>query len=119
MNWEGIEKRRFVRANFPCKIVIYTPTQHILASHTENIGAGGVRVIIEQKLEISSNVGLEIYLEKEPITCKGKIVWVVEKVNPISKKSFLFDTGLEFIDIKEDDRLVINNLVETIVSNEK
>ena len=78
MDWEGIEKRRFVRANFPCKIAIYTPAQHILASHTENIGAGGVRVILEEKLEIASNVGLEIYLEKEPIVCEGKIVWVVE-----------------------------------------
>ncbi len=116
MNPDYAEKRRFVRANFPCRISIHTPQEHILVSHTENIGAGGVRVIIVEELKISSLVGLEIYLNGEPITCKGKIVWVVAKVNPISGKANMFDTGIEFCQISQEDQETIENLVKAIVS---
>lgn len=117
MGWGGIEKRRFVRANFPCIIIIYTPKQHSISTHTENIGAGGVRVIIEEKLEINDVVGLEIFLykEKQPIECKGKVVWVVEKESLYRKNLIFCDIGIEFYSIKEGDKGIIKNLIETIV----
>ena len=38
MGWDEREKRSFVRANFPCKIIIYTiGREHIIVAHTENI----------------------------------------------------------------------------------
>ena len=118
MVWEGIEKRRFVRANYPCIIVVFTPQEHSISTHTENIGAGGVRVIIEEKLEVNAMVGLEIFLYKEiqPIACKGKIVWVVEKESLYRKNLIFFDIGIEFHDIKDEDKLTIKNLVEAIVA---
>jgi c-di-GMP-binding flagellar brake protein YcgR len=119
MDWNGIEKRRFVRANFPCKIIIRPPHKHTISTHTENISAGGVRVIIEERLEISLTVGLEIYLENEPIACKGRAVWVVDKESSYRKGLFFFDTGIEFIDIKEEDRQKIDKIIETIVFGEK
>ncbi|MFH1504938.1 MAG: PilZ domain-containing protein [Candidatus Omnitrophota bacterium] len=109
MDWDKAEKRRFVRANFDCKIIIHTPKEHIIISHTENIGVGGVRVFVDEKLNISSEVGLEIYLGQSPISCKGKIAWVVERADR-------FDTGIEFLEISEKDERVISNIVENIVS---
>lgn len=119
MKWDGVEKRRFVRANFPCKVIIRTPTQHLINTHTENIGAGGVRIIIGEKLDVSSMVGLEIYLDKDSVKCEGKIVWMVERVSSAENEPFLFDTGIEFYDINDDDRNLITNLVEMIVSGKK
>jgi hypothetical protein len=120
MDWNGVEKRRFVRANFPCKISILSKHQHIIETHTENIGAGGIRVIIEERLDIGSTVGLKIYLEKEkPSACKGKIVWVVEKESNYRTGFFLYDTGVEFFDMKKTDTQLIDSFVEKIVFGEK
>ncbi|MBU1809910.1 MAG: PilZ domain-containing protein [Candidatus Omnitrophica bacterium] len=115
MIWGGAEKRRFVRANFPCKIAIHIPSRHTLSTHTENIGVGGIRVIIGEKSEIFSTVGLEIFLGEEPIICNGRVVWVVENKSNYQEDFFSYDTGMEFVDIKEEDRAAIKNFVEAIV----
>jgi len=120
MDWNGVEKRRFVRANFPCKITILSINQHIIDTHTENIGAGGIRVIIEERLDIGSAVGLKVFLSGEtPAICKGKVVWVVEKESSYRKGFFLYDTGIEFFDMKKQDIQLINSFVEGIVFGEK
>jgi c-di-GMP-binding flagellar brake protein YcgR len=119
MKWDRKEKRRFVRADLPCKIEVYVPKQRVFNTHTENISEGGVRVILENKIEVFSIVGLEVYLGKEPIICKGRVVWVIEKANPVSEKILLYDIGIEFYEIKEEDKHIIKNFVESVVSGEK
>ncbi len=116
MNGDGLDKRRFVRAKFPCKIIIYVPKEHSITTQTENISAGGARVILPEKLEIVSIVGLEVFLNKESISCKGRVVWSVERAELGPDGSRQHDTGIEYYQISDDDRRVINNLVESIVS---
>jgi len=117
MAWNGEEKRNFIRANFPCKILIHTPSEHILISHTENIGAGGVRVMIEESLDISSLVGLEVFLSGAQIICKGRIVWVVEKSDSKKVENNIWDTGIEFYEISDRDRKIIKDFVNTVASD--
>lgn len=119
MDYQGIEKRRFVRAKFPCIICIHTLHEHIITTYTENISAGGVRVIIEERLEASSTVGLEIQISNHIIICKGRIVWVVDRESPYKKCVLYHDTGIEFYEIKESDRRVINDAIEEILKGEK
>ncbi|MFH1519757.1 MAG: PilZ domain-containing protein [Candidatus Omnitrophota bacterium] len=119
MDWDGIEKRNFVRANFPCKIIIYTPREYTIVSHTENIAVGGVRIIIEESLDISSLVGLELFLGGTQIICKGRIVWVVERSGSDNTQSNIWDTGIEFYEIAERDKKIIGNFVDAIISNQK
>lgn len=116
MSWSGEEKRNFIRANFPCKIIIHTPKEHIINSHTENIGAGGVRVIIEENLNISSFVGLDVLLGSMQIICKGRIVWVVEKPDSSNNEFRFWDTGIEFYEIEEKERTKITEFIHTITS---
>jgi hypothetical protein len=119
MKWSGEERRRFPRAEFPCKIIISSPLR-LLTSHTENIGEGGIRVILEEKLDPFTVVGLELFFERErPIKCRGRVVWVVEKVNPIERIPLLFDTGIEFTKISECDREYIRRLVNKIIPSEE
>lgn len=119
MNKVFEERRGFIRANFPCKITIFTPQEHELDSHTENIGAGGIRVVIKENLDLSSLVDLKIYLDKEIIKCKGRIVWVVEKSVLLPERTLVYDTGIEFYEIKEQDRSFINDFVRKISENKK
>ena len=119
MSFEGQERRKFPRALFPCKIILGSPVR-LITSHTENIGEGGFRVLLEEKLSVFTNVGVEIFLEKDkPIKCKGRIVWVVEKVNPLAGESLMFDTGVEFTDMGDHDKSYVVNLVDTLLIEKK
>ncbi len=116
MDWGGREKRRFVRAHFPCRVTVHTPEEHVINTHTENIGAGGLKLVIAEKLEVGVLVGLEIYLDSETITCQGRIVWVVEG-KPIPDKPVFYDSGIEFYQIDENDQKVIAAFVGSIVES--
>jgi len=115
----GEEKRKFPRAVFPCKVIIGSPVR-LIVSHTENISEGGLRVMLEEKLGAYTNVGMEIFFEKErPLKCKGRIIWVVEKINPLEKKAVMYDTGIQFIDMQETDIQYIRNLVSALIVSDK
>ncbi len=116
LRWQGREKRRFPRAKFPCKVVIYLPWEHVLVTHTENIGCGGIRVVVEEDLDVSSVVGVEVFFDNEKaIRCKGKVVWKLEVKNPLAEDVLFFDLGLEFMDIKEKDKEIIKKLIDSLL----
>jgi len=116
MAWGGVERRIFPRADFPCKIKIISK-KNILVSHTENISKGGIRVILEEKLNYFEIVSLELFFKKdEPIKCEGRIAWVIEKMNPLEGQPIMFDTGIAFKGLSGSDREYIKNLVDMILS---
>lgn len=117
--YQGIEKRKFIRARFPCKILIYNFPEHAISTHTENISAGGVRVIIGEKLEAGTLVDIEVHLKENKIACKGKIAWVVDKKSPYRKGVLYHDTGIEFCEIDEQDRNAINVTIEKMLCLEE
>jgi c-di-GMP-binding flagellar brake protein YcgR len=114
MHYDGIEKRRFHRVRCPCKILIHDIPKHTIATHTENISAGGARVITEEKIDNNSIVDIEIKLKEDTIICKGKIVWVVDRHSPYKKGIIYHDTGIEFHEIKDEQRSIIHNFIKFI-----
>ena len=50
--WDGMERRKFPRVQYPCLITLRkeTPPSISILTHTENISVGGVRVIIAKKI---------------------------------------------------------------------
>ena len=116
--WNGINRRKFPRANYKCLITIRKRlTSKVLSTQTENIGAGGICVIIKEDLGLFQGADIELHLDdnKPPIKCGGTVVWVVKKSEPKQKGSYLYDTGLEFIDIRPEDRERISEIVEEIL----
>lgn len=119
--WDGINRRKFPRANYKCVITIKKRmTSRTIATQTENIGAGGICVIIKEDLGLFQGVDLEILLDdnRPPIRCGGTVVWVVKK-STAKKSTFLYDTGIEFIDIRPEDRERISEVVEEILKNQR
>jgi len=115
MAWDGFEKRRFVRAQVPCKITMYTPTEHIVATQTEDIGAGGVRVILNEELSIRSTVSIKIFFDTGDIHSKGRVAWVHRRPPLAVSEPDSYDTGVEFYEIKEEDYTVISDFVERLI----
>ena len=116
--WNGINRRRFPRANYKCLITIKKRlTSKTISTETENIGAGGICVIIKEDLGLFQGVDVELNLNDThpPIRCGGTVVWVVKKGEPSKKGSYLYDTGIEFIDMRPEDRERISEVVEEIL----
>jgi len=116
--WNGIDRRRFPRATYSCLITIRRRiTSKSIATNTENIGAGGICVIIKDDLGLFQGVDLEINLEdgQPPVKCGGTVVWVVKKGDQKKKGGYLFDTGVEFIDIRPEDIDRIAAIVDKIL----
>ena len=105
--WDGFNKRKFPRVNLHCEIVILPETEGaLLVGRTENLGSGGVCVLLTQALERFSEckVHLELTENLPNIDCKGKVVWIVPTRATHQPKPF-FDTGIEFmnLDVKVED----------------
>lgn len=112
--WNGIDKRRFPRAQYPCIVnVRASGLAESIHTMTENIGIGGIRVIIKKGLGLFSWVELEIDLKdgNPNVICGGMIVWSIRK-NEFQKDPVHFDTGIEFLDLKDIDRVRIESVVE-------
>jgi len=98
MGWDGSERRRFTRVNFPCRIVLYTPKRDRIDTVAINISEWGVGLALREKLEVSSIIGLEIYeIKKRPILCNGFVKWVkgIES-SYVYIGNLLFNTGIQF-----------------------
>jgi hypothetical protein len=108
MIWQGIDKRRFPRAEYPCKVIVLrSDLRETFSTHTENIGTGGICVILGKELPRFCPVEVLLYLKDKggPVECNGRVVWMVQEGGS-------FDVGIEFIDIKETDRLRIGKVVQ-------
>jgi len=114
MMWEGINQRQFPRANYRCRISVSSEAaEEAIQGVTENMGAGGVCLVLGKKLELFESVSLELFLDKadEPLVCEGSVVWVVKKHPADETELVTYDTGIEFHDISDDDRAHIEKLV--------
>ena len=108
MIWQGIDRRRFPRADYACKIVVLrTDLRQTFSTHTENIGTGGICVVLAKELPKFCPVEILLYLKDGggSVECNGRIVWAIQTDK-------VFDTGIEFLDLTETDRLRIERVVE-------
>ncbi|MBF0387968.1 MAG: PilZ domain-containing protein [Candidatus Omnitrophica bacterium] len=122
MSWEGLNRRKFPRAYFPCfvKIGINGKAEDGLLTHTENISTGGICVILRKSVERFALVNVEIDLMdgEEHILCQGKAMWVVRRkaIDPL-KPSF-YDIGIEYVGLKEESRQQIAKVVVNLAKNQ-
>lgn len=115
--WGGINRRKFPRAEYPCRITIRIKDHpDNISTQTENIGMGGISIAIPRDLGIFAPVEIRLDLQDgQPVVmCDGTIMWVVE----IKKeKEQTYDTGIEFTNLKRKDADRINFIVEKILGN--
>jgi len=114
--WGGINKRRFPRANYKCTILIKRSffLKHIKAC-TENIGVGGISVIVKDKIKAFGDVKLRLLLEDgmPPVECNGRVVWKIKRELPTRR--VLYDVGFEFTNLKDADKVQIEKIVDKVI----
>ena len=130
--WEGLNRRQFPRVNYPCLVVIRNSEEmdadeedksSTILTHTDNIGVGGVCVVLKQNLKMFSSVELELDLLdlEDHIRCLGKVVWNVPKAGEgsreVKEKNKLYDIGIEFVDISKENQMRLEKIISRLVKN--
>ncbi|HNV23557.1 MAG TPA: PilZ domain-containing protein [Candidatus Omnitrophota bacterium] len=120
--WEGINRRKFPRVKYPCLIVMHIDSvrgKDVVLTHTENIGIGGVCVVLKNALKMFSEIEIQLNLldMEDPIKCRGKVVWCVQRQRTAAKKPLFFDIGIEYIDIDDISRRRLDCVVKALVKN--
>lgn len=104
MAWGGMDQRRFPRVQQSCTVALrQVHGRPAIAATTENVGIGGVCVLLDQGLDIFAPVDVELALADggPPLACRGMIAWVVRRRE--LNRPTVFDTGIEFVGLTPDD----------------
>jgi Tfp pilus assembly protein PilZ len=119
--WNGIDRRKFPRVHYKCLIYLRRKdSSKTINTYTENLGAGGLCVILKEDLGLFQGVSLEIDLENGVpgnIKCSGTVVWVIKKRSMKEKGALQYDTGIEFVDIKDEGSDRISKIVDANIKN--
>jgi len=114
MEWDGIDRRRFIRRQFPFTTHIYAPGKLEISTYTADFSEEGIRVVIKQELEAGSTIDLQIYTKKKAIICKGLVARVEKKESDYFKEEIFFEVGIQFQKIKEEDKEIVKEYVNEI-----
>lgn len=115
MSGQTEDRRQFPRLeeNLPVR---YSKSSKTPADDTyqkairQNIGVGGVKLILDEKLEVGTLLAIHLDLPSasgpSPVFATARVAWVEQE--PEDR----FGVGMEFIDIDEEDRKKILDYVE-------
>lgn len=112
--WDGFNKRKFPRLNLRCDIEIHS--QEVSApvrAMTQNVGVGGVCVLLDKPLERFSRcrLRLELGAAAQEVQCEGRVVWIVP-TRDIKHRKTSYDTGVEFVDLAPERREDVRKFLE-------
>ncbi len=122
--WEGLNRRRFPRVNYPCLVTVWVDSEgekETFLTHTENIGIGGVCLTANKRFKLFSPIDIELDLldMEDHLRCKGKVVWLVQRKDPDPRRPMLFDLGIEFEDIGEEEQRRISKIVQHLQKHQE
>ncbi len=120
--WDGLNRRKFPRVNYPCLVVIRNNANEdndVILTHTENVGTGGVCVILKKDVKMFSFIDLELDLLDlgEHIKCQGKVMWNVQRKVEEKNKPLFYDIGIEFENLSEEENQRLEDIVQRLVKN--
>jgi c-di-GMP-binding flagellar brake protein YcgR len=116
------ERRKFVRLNAMADVIYRKRdvSEQETLSLSRNIGEGGICLIAYDDLKKADVLDLQIYLPDDPkhIPAVGRVAWVNEFVVGDASGGRRLDVGIEFLEIKEEDRGRIEKYVFTHIEIE-
>lgn len=112
--WDGFNKRRFPRINVNCEILVRPEKESSLSTVTENLGVGGVCIMLQRPLVRFSACQMRLALDDQlpKIDCRGKVVWIIPTKKGAKETKHSYDIGIEFIDLSEESGSTIRRFIE-------
>jgi c-di-GMP-binding flagellar brake protein YcgR len=112
------DKRKFPRLSFEADVrydLVRGQSRKERESPSRNISAGGICMMITDKIRAGTLLSLEFSLPREdrPITAKGRVAWSAQLSIYSGEPMVSYDCGIEFVDISPEDREKISRHVIT------
>ena len=110
-----MDQRRFPRLQLGCVVSLrQASSRPAISAVTENIGIGGICVLLNQGLDIFAPVDLELALNDglSPVFCRGMIAWVVRRRE--LNRPAVFDTGIEFVGLSPEDNARLERVLASV-----
>ena len=109
MSWDGFNRRRFPRLLYPCLVKLTAADgaqQDAFLTHTENIGVGGICIIVKKEIPLLTPVQVEVDLleETDHLFAKGRVAWVVHRKALEAVKPLFYDIGIGFEGLAAKDK---------------
>jgi len=121
MAWEGTDRRQFARVMYPCmvKIISSDQSREEMLTHTENIGQGGLCIIIKKDIKLFTPVTMEVDLldMSDHIHPKGKVVWNVRRRPDEQVKPLFYSIGIEFTQMSKADHDHLQQNLQQLIKN--
>jgi c-di-GMP-binding flagellar brake protein YcgR len=111
------ERREFVRLDMNVKVdwkQIYEASDITIeaSDKTKNISAGGICLVVYEKLKKGDKLNIDMELpSRKIINARGKIVWINEYEIFGRELEKVYDMGVEFTQIRNEEREEINKFV--------
>lgn len=117
------DRRRFPRLSLDVELrygVLHKGSAGEKEARGKNISAGGVCMVILEKLEVGTLMKLEFSLQdsEKPIVAKGRIMWIEENDMYSTEIHRFYDCGIEFVDIRSQDQKTITQLVMRLLKKD-
>ncbi len=93
------ERRRFTRRGaLRCTVDLLRSSGPVTAESV-NVSEGGLCIRLDQMLEVRSLVQLQLTPEgrSRSMQCRGRVTWVMQRLDLRDMPPLLFDTGIEFV----------------------
>lgn len=103
--WDGRERRNTDRLNIILEVKYYIDGK-IAAIKSVDISAGGIRLLLDEKIERKTVLHLEMKLPNHEhiIKTTGEVVWSKESIeDEKGTAKRLFSTGVKFLKFHKDD----------------
>lgn len=104
-----VEKRKFPRLPFNVNVkceVLNVSTRMAEEIRAKNISAGGICLVVLEKVNIGTLLKLKLSLPHEvrSIIVQGKVIWVEEFSVTHTSEYKAYDCGIEFVDVGSQDQ---------------
>lgn len=108
------ERRKFIRLNINVEIkyAVVSDKSAERTAQTRDIGAGGICILADEPLKKGDVLDINFLLPEVPpnVHAKGRVAWI-KPFSIASEQNIRYDTGIEFIDITDEDRKRVNKYV--------
>jgi len=106
---------------YPCMVKIISSGQEEeeMLTHTENIGQGGLCIIIKKDIKLFAPVAMEVDLldMSDHIHPKGKVVWNVRRRPDEQVKPLFYSIGIEFTQMSKADHDHLQQNLQQLIKN--
>ena len=112
------ERRKLPRKYLMAFSSVYDNASRILLGYLCDLTLNGLMVI--SKIPKESESEIELYIElpetpqfpKDSLTIQSRIIWCKDDIDPR-----LYNVGFQFIDLSEEDRTIVKQMIESYEFN--